>query len=304
MTAVSPNLGAPSLLHGPELDRDAFRRIAGIAQVEAGLHIPAAKSAMVRTRLTRRLKVLNLPDFEAYCGLIESPQGADERGAMISALTTNVSHFFREDHHFAILREKVLPQLVAKAAAQQRIRIWSAGCANGQEPYSIAMTLREAGLPKDANLRILATDIDPLVIAHARVGRFPETMMSGLPDARRAAFFTPVGGAPEATWQVRPELREMIAFRELNLLRDWPMRGRFDAIFCRNVVIYFDADTQSQLWPRFAAAIDPEGWLFLGHSERISEVGRPFFQSCGITSYRRTDRATDGPPNPVQAAKA
>lgn len=302
MIALTPARRAPSALHGPDLAPDAFCRIAEIAHREAGLYIPAAKSAMVRTRLARRLRALTLPDFESYCRLVESQAGIEERGAMISALTTNVSHFFREDHHFAILRDNILPRLVAKASAHQRIRIWSAGCANGQEPYSIAMTLREGGLPNDADVRILATDIDPQVIKHARLGRYPETMMSGLSDARRAAYFTPADGGPDRAWQVRPEIGEMIAFRELNLLRDWPMRGRFDAIFCRNVLIYFDADTQSRLWPRFAGALGPDGWLFLGHSERISEVGLKYFESRGMTSYQRTDRAGQGPAKPAQGA--
>lgn len=292
----------PSSAHAPDLDGGAFRRIAEIAHREAGLHIPETKSAMVRTRLARRLRILALPDFESYCRLVESADGAGERDAMISALTTNVSHFFREDHHFAILREKVLPGLIARASAGGRIRIWSAGCANGQEPYSIAMTLRDAGLRRDADIRILATDIDPNVIAHARAGLYPETMLSGLPDALRRAHFTQVPEGPGIAWQVRSELREMIAFRELNLLRAWPMRGRFDAIFCRNVVIYFDADTQSQLWPRFAGALEPDGWLFLGHSERISDDGLPYFLSRGMTSYQRSERAARAQASPATAA--
>ncbi len=299
MTAPSPPPTAastmmPARVHGPELDQAAFACIAAIAHREAGLHISPGKSAMVRTRLARRLRALKLPDFETYCALVQSPAGGEELGAMISALTTNVSHFFREDHHFSILREKVLPGLVDKAKSRQRVRIWSAGCSNGQEPYSIAMTLREAGMPSDADLRILASDIDPMVVAHAQVGRYPETMMSGLPDPLRAKYFTADGDTPEPSWQVRPEIRRMIAFRILNLLRDWPMQGQFDAIFCRNVVIYFDADTQSRLWQRFADALEPGGWLFIGHSERISDAGLSVFESRGMTSYQRTGKSARG----------
>lgn len=290
-------------LHGPELSDRAFACIADLAHREAGLSIPPGKSAMVRTRLARRLRALNLPDFEAYCRLVQSSDGQAELGSMISALTTNVSHFFREEHHFQLFRERLVPRLREKAEAGQRIRIWSAGCSNGQEPYSIAMTLHQEGLPENADIRILATDIDPTVIEHARAGRYGETMISGLSPAHRDRFFTPVEQVAEPTWQVTPSVRKLVTFRELNLLRDWPMRGRFDAIFCRNVVIYFDADTQARLWPRFARAMEPDGWLFLGHSERISEAGLPFFESRGMTSYQRNARLAVDRPLPAGIAQ-
>lgn len=290
MNALAPPSRASAPIHGPQLDPAAFDCIAGLAYREAGLFIPQAKSAMVRTRLARRLRALKLPDFGAYCDLVESPDGHAELAAMISALTTNVSHFFREEHHFDILRRSLMPRLREKARAGQRIRIWSAGCSNGQEPYSIAMTLRDAGLAPQADVRILATDIDPVVVAHARAGRYDETMMAGLPEDLRNRFFTPPEETGESGWRIAPELGRMVVFRELNLLRDWPMRGFFDAIFCRNVVIYFDGDTQSNLWPRFAGQLEPEGWLFLGHSERVSESGLPYFESRGMTSYQRNAR--------------
>lgn len=296
MTALPPPPRTATPVHGPDLGDADFVCIAEIAHLEAGLYIPAGKAAMVRTRLARRLRALGLSDFASYCTLVKSPDGADERNTMISALTTNVSHFFREEHHFTILRERLAPQLIDKARAGRRVRLWSAGCSNGQEAYSIAMTLAAAGFPAGADLRILATDIDPQVIAHARTGRYPETMMSGLPAAERARHFTAEGAPPNRTWQVQPALGRQISFRQLNLLRDWPMRGRFDAIFCRNVVIYFDAPTQAALWPRFAQALEPGGWLFLGHSERISDSARPYFESRGMTSYQRTDRAVMAAP--------
>lgn len=303
MTALSPPPRSVAPVHGVDLAETDFTRIASLAHREAGLYIPPGKSAMVRTRLARRLRALNLSDFASYCALVESPEGHDELGTMISALTTNVSHFFREEHHFEILRDQVLTGLLTKARSGGRVRIWSAGCSNGQEPYSIAIALKNAGMPTDADIRILATDIDPQVITHARAGEYPETMMSGLPDQMRAEFFSQRGDGRDKTWRIDPDLGRMIRFRVLNLLSDWPMRGKFDAIFCRNVVIYFDAETQNRLWPRFARALEPGGWLFLGHSERISDTGSPFFESRGMTSYRRKDRSTHGPATPPSAAQ-
>lgn len=274
-------------LHGPDLSDATFRRIAALAHREAGLAIAPAKAAMVRTRLARRLRALKLDEFAAYCALVESDNGRDELGAMISALTTNVSHFFREPHHFDLLRDRVLPGLVEQLKAGGRVRIWSAGCSNGQEPYTIAMVLRDAGLTASDDVRILATDIDPTVIAHARAGCYPANMITGLPPETRERHFTPVDGGHGETWQVHPDISALVTFKVLNLLRDWPMHRKFDVVFCRNVVIYFDAATQAELWRRFADHIAPGGWLFLGHSERVSPDALVHFASRGMTAYQR-----------------
>jgi chemotaxis protein methyltransferase CheR len=297
--ALPAQIEAPNP-HGPVLSDATFACIAEIAHREAGLFLPAGKQAMVRTRLARRLRALGLTSYEAYCEVVRAPVNATERGMMISALTTNVSSFFREAHHFDILRDKVLPPLVAGLARGRRVRIWSAGCSNGQEPYSIAITLRDAGLPPGADLRILATDIDPVVVAHARAGEYADHMMGGIDDGRRRRYFEPVPGRDEVTWRAADTLRDLVVFRELNLLGDWPMRGRFDAIFCRNVVIYFDQDTQNLLWQRFAGALAPGGWLFLGHSERVSERNLHLLANRGVTTYQRTnDPVGGGAPQPA-----
>lgn len=303
MTLASPSLDAaaparnePAAIGGPELTEPDFAKIAEIAYKAAGLAIGAGKSAMVHTRLARRLRALGLPDYAAYCAHLDGPDGANEIGLMISALTTNVSHFFRESHHFDIFRNEVLPPLIQRARAGGRVRIWSAGCSNGQEPYSIVMTMIAAGMPMDRDVRVLGTDIDPNVIAHAREGLYPETMLSGLPDAERDRFFKPVPGRSEQQWQASEALRSAVQFRGLNLLDDWPMRGRFDAIFCRNVVIYFDAATQDRLWHRFADKLQPDAWLFIGHSERLSPTAQPNFQGRGITAYQHADRQTGARP--------
>lgn len=286
-------------LSGPTLHDADFARIATIAHREAGLAIGAGKSAMVRTRLARRLRALGLSSFAAYCDYVEGAEGRAEIGLMISALTTNVSHFFRESHHFDILRTRVLPALVERAKAGKRVRIWSAGSSNGQEPYSIVMSMIESGLPLDRDVRVLATDIDPNVIAFASKGRYPEPMLSGLPDAHRARHFELVGSGPDPEWQVSDELKRPITFRVLNLLDTWPMQGRFDAIMCRNVVIYFDAETQDRLWHRFADRLEPQGWLFLGHSERLSASVKHRFEGRGITTYQHVDQGGAAGPTGV-----
>lgn len=290
-----PPGAAESRLSGPELAEADFRRIADIAYAAAGLAISPAKLAMVRTRLSRRLRALNLPSFEAYCAYLDGPDGTNEIGRLVSALTTNVSHFFREAHHFETLRQDILPPLAARARAGGRVRIWSAGCANGQEPYSIAMTMIEAGMPLDRDVRLLATDIDPNVIRHARDGHYPDSMLSGLPDTRRTRFFKTSVGPQTPGWRVSDDLRAAVHFRVLNLLAPWPMRGRFDVIFCRNVVIYFDAETQDRLWRRFAELLAPGGWLFIGHSERLTTSVQGRFQARGVTAYQHEDRSTGTP---------
>lgn len=275
--------------NGPALSDAAFARIATIAHREAGLAISASKSAMVRTRLSRRLRALGLRTFEDYCSHIESPEGRGEVAQLISALTTNVSHFFREGHHFEILKTQVLPPLVARARAGERVRVWSAGCSNGQEPYSIAMAMVEAGMPLEADVKILASDIDPNVVGLARSGFYAEEMMSGLSDELRARHFEKAVKDRKPGWQIDDRVRNAVAFRVLNLLDKWPMQGRFDAIFCRNVVIYFDAETKDKLWHRFANQLVPGGWLFIGHSERLSPGAQSLFSGQGITAYRRTE---------------
>jgi chemotaxis protein methyltransferase CheR len=251
---------------------------------EAGLSIAETKTDMVRTRLARRLRALRVPDYESYCQLVEGPDGVEEMGLMISALTTNVSHFFRESHHFELMKREILPDLIQRSEGP--IRIWSAGCANGQEPYSIAMTLAEAGITKDRDARILATDIDPNVVSFAKAAEYPRHMLGGLSAERLARFMRP---KRDDLFCAAPEIRALVAFRVLNLLRPWPMTGRFDAVFCRNVVIYFDGPTQAQLWDRFAQILKPGGWMFLGHSERVDSHAEGYFKKAQVTAYRRTD---------------
>lgn len=268
------------------LDPKSFRTIADLAYRESGLTLVEEKASMIQSRLRPRLRILGLRDFAQYSAFVGSDAGTDERKQLISALTTNVTHFFRENHHFKTL-EKVIDARLPELRAGKRMRIWSAGCSNGQEAYSAAMTLLER-CPKAAeyDLRILATDIDPQVVSFARRGSYAARLMDGVSETLRKTYFDRDTGGQEPLFTAKPELKNLIHFNELNLLAPWPMRGSFDVIFCRNVVIYFDLATQTGLWPRFLKALRPDGHLFLGHSERIAAPESLGFCTDGPTSYR------------------
>ncbi|MGB0901043.1 CheR family methyltransferase [Halocynthiibacter sp.] len=263
---------------------DDFQRIAKFAKSEAGLLFTQQKAPMMESRLIKRLKVLGLNSFEEYCTLIETSGDTNEKTELISALTTNVTSFFREPHHFKILMEQVIPELKKRLELGEPVRIWSAGCSRGHEPYSIAMQLYDA-IPNLAiyDLKILATDIDPKVLLFARQGVYDTTELANLPDGYKEKFFSKtLSGA-----QINTEIRQLIKFNPLNLLKDWPMKNQFDLIFCRNVVIYFDQDTQDSLWPKFQNANRKEGWLFIGHSERLTNAVAPDYRSAGMTAYQK-----------------
>lgn len=296
MNAALPVAGTPrsaTIVEGeyPFTGED-FRAIAAMLRADAGIDLPAAKATLAYSRLAKRLRILGLRSFREYCALISSPDGAAERGHMLSALTTNVTRFFREPHHFEHLKSHVLPPLLEQARRGGRVRLWSAACSTGQEPYSLALTL--LALAPDAatlDVRILATDIDPAVLARARRGHYGEAELAPVPQDLRHRWFMPAG---PGAWSVARELRRLVAFRTLNLSGGtWPMRGRFQAVLCRNVVIYFDDATQAALWQRLASLIEPDGHLYIGHSERLMGPAARAFESAGLTTYRR--RAGAGP---------
>ena len=274
---------AAGLVEGEFLfTEDDFKKIANILHSHAGIALAEGKAALVYSRLAKRLRTLGLRSFREYCSLVEGQQGVDERQAMMAALTTNVTRYFREPHHFDHLREVVMPKLAETARRGGRVRLWSAACSNGQEPYSMAITVLTA-LPEAASLdvKILATDIDPNMIAEGKAGVYREDAVAPVPLDLRRKWFKKSG----AGWEVADELRELVAFRELNLIGDWPMKGKFDVIFCRNVVIYFDEPTQERIWSRFAPALVPGGTLYIGHSERVSGPAASQFETTGLTTY-------------------
>jgi chemotaxis protein methyltransferase CheR len=265
-----------------------FSRIAAIVHQMAGIKLPESKVNLVYSRLAKRVRELGLDNFEDYCDVISDPAEHTEREALIAALTTNVTQFFREMHHFEHLKTTMLPAIKAAAQAGKRVRLWSAACSSGQEPYSMALTIL-AAWPEAASqdVKILATDIDPNMLAKGEAGIYGDAVIKPIPTALRARWFEKAGrGEGEPSWQAGPELRAMVAFRKLNLIGEWPMRGPFHAIFCRNVVIYFDQPTQSKLWSRLVPLLAPDGALYIGHSERVSGPAEARLIGDGTTTYR------------------
>lgn len=269
---------------------DEFALVSSYAHKAFGLHLPASKKDMVYARLIKRLRTLGLNDFGCYMRYVSSGQSQGECAEFLSALTTNVTQFFREKHHFDMLKTRVLPSLLRKARAGGKVRLWSAGCSAGQEAYSIALTLLEQ-YPDAGNLdiKILATDIDSQIITRAQTGAYPIQERVAIPADLQKYLDLPLNTA--ADFSFAPEVRNLISFAELNLIADWPMKGQFDVIFCRNVAIYFDAETQTRLWQRFADILPSNGYLFIGHSERVAGSASGAMNSVGVTAYCRTDTA-------------
>lgn len=268
-----------------------FEFIARMLYQLAGIALAPHKVEMVYSRLARRLRDLRLPDFDSYCALLESEEGAGEIGFLVNALTTNLTSFFRESHHFDFLAKTAIPEMRARHAGESshpRLRIWSAGCSSGQEPYTIAMVLAAAlgAELRRWDARILATDIDTHMIETARRGVYPAEVATSIPGPLRDRFTRRIREDGEAKIVMADELKRLIAFKPLNLLEHWPMKGPFDAIFCRNVLIYFDRPGRTQVIENFARLLEPGGCLFLGHSESLYGVSNRFRQT-GPTIYRR-----------------
>lgn len=245
----------------------AFEAIREVLYSSSGITLSPAKHGLVQARLAKRLRELGLDSFDAYVARLGNDPSEVPR--MVDAMTTNKTSFFREAAHFEFLLERTLP---VWRRTEHRVRVWSAGCSSGEEPYSLAMLLAESlSAQRQREALILATDISERVLARARMGEYGDGALAEVEPRRRERFFeaTASGG------RVRPEVQEMVRFARLNLLEAWPMRGPFDAIFCRNVMIYFDESTRTRLAQRFRALLPPGGLLLIGHSESLgpSPVG-------------------------------
>lgn len=268
----------------PMSDAD-FRFIQRIAKERTGIELGNHKREMIYSRIVRRIRVLKLPNFDAYCRYLEENPEA-ELTSFINAITTNLTAFYREKHHFDYLLDVALPEIKKRNQHSKRIRIWSAGCSTGEEPYSLAMTLHKALGREKWDAKILATDLDTNVVAHGRKGIYAKERVEGLPDDVIRDNFQTVQQGNAIAYEVRDPIKQYITFNHLNLLGPWPMKNPFDIIFCRNVVIYFSKDTQRTLFDRYANVLKDDGYLFIGHSESLHGVSKRF-DPLGKTMYRK-----------------
>ncbi len=255
-----------------ELDRNQFQEISRIIYQQCGISLKSGKEALVRARLMKRLRALQIRSVKEYMDLISSEKGRTEIGTLIDVMTTNKTSFFRESAHFDYLAEEILPGL-----DQRRLRFWSAACSSGEEPYTLAMVLREA-IPSidQKDILILSTDISNEMLETARAGVYSHDRMAGIPRPYVQKYFERDTNGSGDHYRVGPGLRKLIRLAPLNLMQPWPMKGSFNVVFCRNVMIYFDRPTQQRLVNRFWDLLEPGGFLFVGHSEGLSGIHHEF----------------------------
>lgn len=272
---------------GPKLSDSEFGKIAELIKNKAGITITDGSHTLVVSRLSRHLKRLNLNDFQSYIALLQRPDSESEIGLLVDALTTNTTKFFREPHHFELLESDYLPRLAQRARDGKRVRLWSAACSSGEEPYCIAATVLKA-FPDAAkyDVKILATDINTSVLQRAEEGVYESRLADGLTDDQMRRMFTSTGSS---SLSIRDELRELVTFRYLNFVEPWPVNGPFDVIFCRNAAIYMDTDVQNMLWSKMESVLDLQGALLIGHSERIGSHLANRLELFAPTSFRRPE---------------
>ncbi|MDQ7050966.1 MAG: protein-glutamate O-methyltransferase CheR [Enterobacterales bacterium] len=261
-----------------------FERVVRMIYKVSGISLSDRKQDMVYSRLARRLRKLALVDFHQYLEFVK--QDKDEQREFVNALTTNLTHFFREDHHFEYLTGVFFPEIFAKNT--NRIRFWSAGCSTGEEPYTLAMVWEHLqDKPSNVDFKILATDLDTNVIDSGKDGIYSLDKLEPVAEAYQKWFCKTDKCSPNQK-QVHHKLKQSIHFKQLNLMADWPMKGPFQLIICRNVLIYFDKPTQEKLIQRYYDLLEPKGCLILGHSESLGE-NRKLFKNCGKTIFRKLD---------------
>ena len=264
-----------------------FRYISNLLNEQAGIKLSDAKRELVYARLSKRLRSLGIQSFGEYCDLLRNGD-AEELVHCINAITTNVTTFFREIHHFEFLEKTALPELIEHKTSigSRRLRLWSAGCSSGEEPYSLEIVLREQPALQYWDDLVLATDLDTHILEQANRGHYNIKQLEKVSPERVRRWFREGTGKNANLVSVVPELRERIRFRQLNLKNNWPMHGPFDVIFCRNVVIYFDKEMQKKLFNRFADILAPNGYLFIGHSESLFGISDRF-EVAGRTIYKK-----------------
>jgi len=258
-----------------------------ISNTRTGIVVPDDKFDMFYARLSRRVRKLGFSDFSQYCDFISSDSAGDEVLELVNAVTTNLTAFFRENHHFEFLKETVLPKLLRENKNERKIRIWSAGCSTGEEPYSLAITLKE-NLPANLHwdVQILATDIDSNVLAKASKGIYTEDRVKDIQKKILRSWFMQGKGSNAGSVRVKSEARSLIDFGQLNLMENWSVGDLKDVIFCRNVVIYFDRESKTKLINRYADNLKDDGYLFIGHSESLYKI-TDRFKLIGNTIYQK-----------------
>lgn len=273
--------------HRPLLDTEGFGQIAKLVRQMTGIDLPPHKKTMAAGRLVKRLKATGLSTVDDYIALLNSPSGEEERSHFINVYTTNMTRFNREAHHFSYLAGEVMPRLSHAARQGKRVRLWSAGCSSGEEPFQMAFHMLDAcpGVGK-LDVKLLATDIDSDILSIAREAIYPRAHTSSLPGDQMSRYFEAVGSSRDRV-RVKDAARELIRFRTLNLHDTWPFQGKFDVIMCRNVTIYFDTETQQRLWRRFVSRLQPSGMLFLGHSESLAQDCISQFTMLGPGIFQR-----------------
>jgi chemotaxis protein methyltransferase CheR len=266
-----------------------FYFLCGLVKKSCGITLAESKRELVYGRLSRRLRTLGLESFADYRALLSGKDGQAEMGEFTNAVTTNLTSFFRENHHFEYLRKQILLPRAADTATGRRMRVWCTASSTGEEPYSIAMTVIDS-IPdwERWDIRILATDVDTKVLADCEAGVYGQERVQGLPRGYVDRYFDKMTNGKEPVFRIKPALKRLISFRQLNLMHDLPMKGPLDVIFCRNVIIYFDKDTQRELFRRMARLQRPGDVMFLGHSESLFKVSDAW-NLIGKTVYRKAD---------------
>lgn len=271
-----------------QLSTKNFDFICQFVYDSAGIVLNASKKEMVYRRLTRIIRERKISSFSAYCDVLKAAP-EKEKDYFINAITTNLTSFFREQHHFDYMAQHELPKLIKKSStSQKRLRIWSSASSTGEEAYSIAITLLETmkGDLSQWDAKILATDIDSNVLATGKNGVYDERRIEGVPKKLIEKYFHKGVGLNKNKVKVDKITKKLITFKQLNLLHDWPMKGPFDIIFCRNVIIYFDKETQQELFARYYEMLSPGGLLILGHSENLGKY-QAHFENVGRTIFRK-----------------
>jgi chemotaxis protein methyltransferase CheR len=267
-----------------EFTEKDFKFIVNYAFEKTGIAISDNKKDMIYSRIARRIRALGFANFNEYCDYLKGDDASNEIVDFVNAVTTNLTKFFREFHHFEHLRNISLPNSFGVNQGSKKLRIWSAGCSSGMEPYSIAMTLRKAMPSLNSwDAKILATDIDTNMLATGESGIYSEDSANDIPKEFSEYYFR--SSTPKKI-EMSEKLKSLISFKYLNLVEPWPMGGPFDIIFCRNVVIYFKKETQKIIFDKYADLLRPDGYLYIGHSESLYNV-TDRFELVGKTTYRK-----------------